>query len=132
MRMPKETLSPGNQGAFQHLLKRIAEFGSTLPSDISKLKWRLIITTSRDYLRGDKDDTIYVASCNLHHSVSKEHPENTVYLHPYFFELPELEQLKILYFFLVGKFIKRIDDVDEAMRDAEMFIDYCRISSQKK
>ena len=46
------------------------------------------------------------------------------YIHPAFFDLPDLEQLKILYWCTITQLTKRILDRDEAMEDVEMFVKY--------
>lgn len=119
-----------------NLLGRMTAFGQWVSSEHSGVagNFRLIVTTCKDYLRGGKgDDNVYVGSCNLGRRVSKEHPENTVYLHPYFFELSDIEQLKILHYLIISKLQKRIENPDEAMRDTEMYVDYFRsVSAERK
>jgi len=83
---------------------------------------RFIITSDKTVLGVPGDEgRIYFGTCNLDHGVSKTDDENTVYLAHAFFNQPRREQLKILYFFMVSKLIKKLNQ-DDAMADAEKFV----------
>ena len=92
----------GNQ--YEVLKQRLEQFKQLFgraPPELAK--WNLIITTNLKLTEGN------VAACDIN--------SQTVYLHPYFFELPESKQLEILYHELISHITKGITDEDEAMRD---------------
>lgn len=82
---------------------------------------QFIVTTRRSLLK-DKKGRVCVASCNLGQKISKKYRANTVYIHPYYFSLPEAKQLEILYHELVSHIVKGLTDKgDKAMIDTQEF-----------
>ena len=94
-----------------------------------------VITTGKTLTQGK------VAAVNLGQPISKDYPENTVFIHPYFFNISQEDlakenltleqlQLKILYHELISHIAKGITDEAEAMRDTEMdFYKYCKLEN---
>ncbi|MFA4934173.1 MAG: hypothetical protein WC574_07085 [Candidatus Omnitrophota bacterium] len=69
--------------------------------------WRLVITVNLISTEGN------VASCDIDNRI--------IYIHPYFFELPQIKQLEILYHELISHIEKGIRCEDLAMGDTETF-----------
>lgn len=90
--------------ALQHLL------GRALPT------WRLVITTNRRLTQGK------VAAVNLGRKISRDFPDNTVFIHPYFFSLSSIRQLEILYHELVSHILNQESNEQIAMQDTNNFI----------
>ncbi|MFA7705789.1 MAG: HPr family phosphocarrier protein, partial [Candidatus Omnitrophota bacterium] len=87
---------------------RVVELPATSKAELPELSsWNLVISTDLSLTEGN------VAACNI--------DTKTVYLHPYFFELPESKQLEILYHELISHITKGIRNEEEAMRDTEDF-----------
>jgi hypothetical protein len=128
--------NPKGKEYLGEILGEITKFGPPVQSEQPVEPpdtFKLIITTDEKKLGGGKgDENVYVGSCNLNYKVNKEDPENTIYLHPYFFELPQIKQLEILYYLLISVLTKRIESQEEALKDAKMFIDYYRSSQKEK
>ncbi|MFA5200371.1 MAG: ATP-binding protein, partial [Candidatus Omnitrophota bacterium] len=70
--------------------------------------FRLVITTNFKLTEGN------VAACNISNRI--------VYIHPYFFSLNKLEQIKILYHELISHIERGLSDEEEAMRDTDKAI----------
>ncbi|MCX5701158.1 MAG: selenide, water dikinase SelD [Candidatus Omnitrophica bacterium] len=73
------------------------------PPELSN--WRLVITTDLNLTNA------MVAACSI--------DARTVFIHPYFFELPETKQLEILYHELISHILKGVRDDIDAMKDTE-------------
>jgi HEAT repeat protein/SAM-dependent MidA family methyltransferase len=85
------------------------ELPAVSKAELLKLvSWNLVISTDLNLTQGN------VAACNI--------DTKTVYLHPYFFELPESKQLEILCHELISHIVKGIGDEDAAMEDTRTFI----------
>lgn len=123
---------PDGKGPLDSLLKELSEFGPTCPELLNEdplSKWELIITTKREHLGGGPGDpNIYYAATNLSELLKNPNARSKVYLHPAFFDLPELKQLEILYWCLVSQLTKRITDPEKALQDAQMFVRFYRAS----
>ncbi|MBW2044651.1 MAG: DUF1152 domain-containing protein [Deltaproteobacteria bacterium] len=77
-----------------------------------------VVTTDKVILKKMND---MVAAVNLGHAIDSNLPQETVFLHPYFFTLSRQKQIEILYHELISHIYKGIRDEKEAMRDTEEF-----------
>ncbi|MCM8781282.1 MAG: hypothetical protein NC908_05105, partial [Candidatus Omnitrophica bacterium] len=94
---------------YEGLKQRLEELRQLLGRAPPEIKsWRLIITTDLALTQGN------VASCDI--------TSKTVFIHPYFFSLPEAKQTEILYHELISHLTKGITDEDKAMKDTLEFI----------
>ncbi|MDD5128649.1 MAG: SAM-dependent methyltransferase [Candidatus Omnitrophica bacterium] len=99
----------GGHERLQQLLSMLEYYYGRAPPELTS--WRLVISSDLNLTQGN------VAACNI--------DSKTVYLHPYFFELPEPKQLEIFYHELISHIVKGIRDEDSAMRDTESFSHSC-------
>ncbi|MFA5351556.1 MAG: hypothetical protein WC357_09560, partial [Candidatus Omnitrophota bacterium] len=99
---PGESLSTDNY----EVLKRLLEFLTSLLGRAPPA-FKLILTTDLSLTDGN------VAACGIDNRI--------IYIHPYFFELPQAKQLEILYHELISHIEKGIIDENEAMNDTEQF-----------
>ncbi|MFA6358535.1 MAG: phosphoglycerate kinase, partial [Candidatus Omnitrophota bacterium] len=101
-----ESLLEDQYQALEARLFCLEQLFGRAPPELSS--WTLVITTDLSLTQGN------VAACNI--------TSKTVYLHPYFFELPESKQLEILYHELISHIARGITNEDEAMEDTTSFI----------
>jgi len=97
-----------NRGWLKNSLEQLTQLIRHAPPKVI-----FIITTDAAKLTIDPETGLtFVASCDI--------DSKTVYLHPYFFTLPEAKQLEILYHELISHIYKGIRDEAEAMGDTEV------------
>ncbi|MFY9402011.1 MAG: hypothetical protein WAQ07_01200, partial [Candidatus Omnitrophota bacterium] len=72
-------------------------------SSVNQLKWNLVISTDLSLTDGN------VAACNI--------PAKVIYINPYFFELPKIKQLQILYHELVSHIFHNEANEVKALKD---------------
>ncbi|MGD9014825.1 MAG: glycosyltransferase, partial [Candidatus Omnitrophota bacterium] len=102
------------ENQYNVLKQRLAQLRQLSPR--APPRWRLVITTDLSLTQG------CVAAVNLGQLISQDYPENTVFIHPYLFSLPEAKQLEILYHELISHIYKGITNENEAMRDTNAFM----------
>ncbi|MFY9402008.1 MAG: hypothetical protein WAQ07_01185, partial [Candidatus Omnitrophota bacterium] len=76
-------------------------------SSVNQLKWNLVISTDLSLTDGN------VAACNI--------PAKVVYINPYFFELPKIKQLQILYCGFISYIVNNEADEAKAYSDSNSF-----------
>jgi hypothetical protein len=118
------------EGPLDEALRRLSRFGPSrkgAPDAEPLPEFELIITTDKKHLGGGRGDTnVYYAATNLPELLRDRSAKPKVFLHPAWFDLPELKQLEILYWCLMSQLTKRIADPHEAFEDAKTFIKYYR------
>jgi uridine kinase len=90
------------------VLSRLLKLLEQLLGRAPPFSWRLVITTDLTLTQGN------VASCDIDNRI--------VYIHPYFFSLPQSKQLEILYHELISHIEQGLRDEDIAMRDTQHFM----------
>ncbi|MFO8053229.1 MAG: glycosyltransferase, partial [Candidatus Omnitrophota bacterium] len=121
------------QEVLETQVSQIAQMARAPPS-LAHSSWlmahRLVITTDSDKLGTDPETgQPYVAACTdgrpfdfAQDKRTKDEGRPVVFIHPYFFELSQTQQLEILYHELISHIYKGIRDEAEAMADTRQFI----------
>ncbi|MBN1912830.1 MAG: hypothetical protein JW788_00360, partial [Candidatus Omnitrophica bacterium] len=122
--LSEEGFLAGQEEALLNRLRQLARISPRGPPQVY-----FVVTTDKEILQKMRHK---VAAVNLRFMIDLSLPENTVFLHPYFFHISQEDlirqglaleqlQLKILYHELISHIAKGIKDEDEAMRDTEIF-----------
>ncbi|PIQ86552.1 MAG: hypothetical protein COV73_04495, partial [Candidatus Omnitrophica bacterium CG11_big_fil_rev_8_21_14_0_20_43_6] len=131
-----EVFLENHSEVLKQLLKLLEQLLGRAPPELAH--WHLIITTNLALTQG------MVAAVNLGQRISKDYQENTVFIHPCFFNISPEDlakegltlkqlQLKILYHELISHIVKGLSDEDgAAMRDTEFFASVYFITAEQE